>query len=68
VSRTAQGWLKVNAVEGIFRECRAGMHRTFETMVASEVNAAATGNPVEPLELLNALTTGLPSTPAEERY
>jgi hypothetical protein len=43
------------------------MHRTFETRVARKVNAAATGNSVEPLELLNALTAGLPSAPAEER-
>jgi hypothetical protein len=37
-------------------------------MVARKINAATTGNAVEPLKLLNALTTGMPSTPAEERY
>jgi hypothetical protein len=44
------------------------MHRTFETMIAREINAAATGNSVEPLELLKASAAGIPNTPAEERY
>jgi hypothetical protein len=58
---------KISTVEGIFRKCRAGMHRTFETMVARKVNTAATGNAVEPPKLLNALPTGIPSAPAKER-
>jgi hypothetical protein len=44
------------------------MHRTFEPMVARKVNAAATGNTVEQLQLLNAFMAGIPSTPAEECY
>jgi hypothetical protein len=57
---------KVDTVERVFRKSSVGMHRTFEAMVACEVNAAATGDAMEPSKLLNTLPTDIPSAPAKE--
>jgi hypothetical protein len=42
------------------------MHRTFEAIISGEVHATATGNAMKSFELLNSMTTGVPSTPAEQ--
>jgi hypothetical protein len=42
------------------------MHRTFEAMISGKVHAAATGDAVKSFKMLNSMTTGIPSTPAEQ--